>query len=394
MSSTPMNVRTLLDTVPHLGSGVSVLLRGERGIGKSAIVRQIRDVYAKRDSVDYEFIDRRLSQMTEGDLLGLPKIDKNVTTWNPPAWFKLACDKPCFLFLDELNRASHEVMQSAFELVLDRRLAGFELHPQTHVFVAVNVGGSYVVNDMDPAMLDRFWCVDLEPDVEDWVQWARSTKVDNTIIEFVAGNKVWLDPQEKSDLSSVQPSRRSWERLSNALKRANVTEEPTNPLYYSLSMGFVGVEAAIALQTFARDVYARVQPEEIMNTYSKKKKGERSPQEKIQNMQIDRVAALIDSLASYINENWALEDGKFKNDWKKVHTENLRAFVGDLSDELKYSVWSKVAEFGVENVDLLRHIHTAIGDIIIAIFKPANTNEAAVPEFVQKMNEQVAAKSK
>ena len=390
MSSTPMNVRTLLETIKHLGPEISVLLRAPHGVGKSAIARQIRDIFAERDSIDYRFIDRRLSQMTEGDLLGLPKLDDRVTTWKPPAWFMEACDKPCFLFLDELNRASHEVMQGAFELVLDRRLAGYELHPKTRVMAAINTGGSYVVNDMDPAMLDRFWCIDLEADVEDWTDWARKNKLDSTIIEFIAGNKIWLDPQKNSDLSSVQPSRRSWHRLSNALKAANVVNEPSNPLFYSLSTGFIGVEASIALQTYAKDIFARVTPEEIINAYSKKKKGERSAQEKILNMPMDRQAAVIDVFAAYLIENWKLVNGKMANSWKASHTENLRAFLNDLTDELKYSLWNKVAEHGVENIPFLTEWHKATGDIIISIFKPSNTSEGAViPKFVEEMNAKV-----
>lgn len=55
-----------------------VLLRGRHGIGKSTVVYQ----YA--DKVDMPVVERRASQMTEGDLVGLPIVDGECTRFNPP----------------------------------------------------------------------------------------------------------------------------------------------------------------------------------------------------------------------------------------------------------------------------------------------------------------------
>ena len=88
-----------------------VLLRGRHGIGKSTVVYQ----YAAQQGM--EVVERRASQMTEGDLLGLPSTDGNVTSWNPPEWYKTACETPVVLFLDEVDRATPEVRQGIFESV-------------------------------------------------------------------------------------------------------------------------------------------------------------------------------------------------------------------------------------------------------------------------------------
>ena len=65
-----------------------VLLRGRHGIGKSCVVYQFAA------AVGLPVVERRASQMTEGDLVGLPVIDDGAgtTTFNPPDWFKSACD--------------------------------------------------------------------------------------------------------------------------------------------------------------------------------------------------------------------------------------------------------------------------------------------------------------
>ena len=141
-----------------------VLLRGRHGIGKSTVVYQ----YAEQHGI--EVVERRASQMTEGDLVGLPSIEGNSTRFNPPDWFKAACDRPVVLFLDEVDRATLEVRQGIFELTDSRKLNGHHLHPDTLVFAAVNGGehgAQYQVGEMDPAELDRWTVFDIEPSVED-----------------------------------------------------------------------------------------------------------------------------------------------------------------------------------------------------------------------------------
>jgi MoxR-like ATPase len=69
---------------PILDNKFPLLLRGRHGIGKSQVVYQIA---AERG---LPVIERRASQMTEGDLVGLPVVSGDSTKWNPPDWFKMS----------------------------------------------------------------------------------------------------------------------------------------------------------------------------------------------------------------------------------------------------------------------------------------------------------------
>ena len=73
-----------------------VMLRGRHGVGKSQVVYQLAN------AMGLPVVERRASQMTEGDLVGLPVIDdvNGTTTFNPPDWYKTACTKAVVLFLD------------------------------------------------------------------------------------------------------------------------------------------------------------------------------------------------------------------------------------------------------------------------------------------------------
>ena len=58
-----------------------ILLRGRHGVGKSCVV------YQTASAMGLPVVERRASQMTEGDLVGLPVIDGECTRFNPPDWF-------------------------------------------------------------------------------------------------------------------------------------------------------------------------------------------------------------------------------------------------------------------------------------------------------------------
>ena len=121
---------TFTTVAPHiLDSKLPVLIRGRHGVGKSEVVYQIA---AARE---LPVVERRASQMTEGDLLGLPDTadteinGRKATTWNAPDWLVTACEQPVMLFLDEVDRATVEVRQGLFELTDSRKLNGWKLHP-------------------------------------------------------------------------------------------------------------------------------------------------------------------------------------------------------------------------------------------------------------------------
>ena len=237
-----------------------VLLRGRHGIGKSTVVYQ----YASKQNM--EVVERRASQMTEGDLVGLPSIVGQSTSFNPPDWFKAACDRPVILFLDEVDRATLEVRQGIFELTDSRKLNGHRLHPNTLVFAAVNGGdhgAQYQVGEMDPAELDRWTVFDIDPSVEDWLAWASDSEISEEVWNFINQNRIHLEHTDDFEPNKVYPSRRSWERLDQCLSQADLLKE-SSPALYNLTAAFVGFEAAVAFNDFITNYDRQVTTDDIL----------------------------------------------------------------------------------------------------------------------------------
>jgi len=247
-----------------------ILVRGRHGIGKSEIVYQLAA------DLGLPVVERRASQMTEGDLLGLPdNRDAEVagvkaTTWNPPDWFLTACSQPVVLFLDEIDRATTEVRQGIFELTDSRKLNGHRLHPDTHIVAAVNGGehgSQYQVGEMDPAELDRWTVFDIEPTVEDFLNWANG-KVAEEIWDFINQNHTHLEHKGDFEPNKVYPSRRSWIRLNECLVKGGLL--PRGELWlagkiHQLTRAFVGFEAAVAFSDFLTNYERQVTVEDILD---------------------------------------------------------------------------------------------------------------------------------
>ena len=255
-----VDFKTFLSIVPHIvNARYPVLVRGRHGIGKSTVVYQL----AKERNLPV--VERRASQMTEGDLLGLPKVSGRVTEWLAPEWLHKACNEACVLFLDEVDRATLEVRQGIFELCDSRKIAGYTLHPDTIIFACVNGGdhgAQYQVGEMDPAELDRYTVFDVEPTVEDWLAWAKNNVI-SEVWDFINQNHNHLEHKDDYEPNKVYPSRRSWERLSTCL--SGLPEVEFGNTLYQLSASFIGFEGAVAFNDFVKNYERQVTVENIVD---------------------------------------------------------------------------------------------------------------------------------
>lgn len=233
-----------------------ILLRGAHGIGKSAAPR------ALAKALGYPLIERRISQMSEGDLIGLPiqraientedyhpleftagdSLDPGTgmnsstsdfvptatTAFSPPDWFWQACTKPVILFLDEVGRGTHELRQAVMQLLDSRTLAGMVLHRKTILIAADNSGedenmASYNVQPMDPALLSRFCVFDITLTKDSWLKWANGrirpeiTKFIRTCAGNIANEPYFPLYLQSNQVNRVEPCPRSWERLNTIL---------------------------------------------------------------------------------------------------------------------------------------------------------------------------------
>ncbi len=264
-----LDVQELLETLKVTPPEQNIMLIGKHGIGKSQIITQF---YQKKKMKVVAFF---LGQMSDpGDLIGLMYQDQKTghSEFLPPYWWPTD-NKPIVLFLDELNRARPEILQSVQDLSLNKTLAGKKLPKGSIVISAVNEGEEYQLTDLDPALVSRFNLYEFAPTVEDWLLWANESGIDERVIVFIQKHNQFLDPEDliEDGLSSGSslkktPDRRAWEKVSNLIKPLKEISE----LHIKIIGGIVGIKAAMSFQKSLKTTL-KVSPDQLMLSFDKYK---------------------------------------------------------------------------------------------------------------------------
>lgn len=233
----------------------TVIMEGLHGIGKSNIVRQ----FAKENG--YHIEELFLSQQEVGDLIGIPHtVDEDgvkLTVWSVPIWLQrmrkaAAQGKHCVLFLDELNRAPIDVRQSALQLVLDRQIHEHELpvvdDTRTLVVSAINPADEYQVDELDPALLDRFLVIEVEPDTKEWLKWARDEKVNPIVRDFISEKPDRLHWTSADGKRGATP--RSWAKLGDFMDKI---DEIPEDILFQIMKGKIGTELGSQFFSFFKN---------------------------------------------------------------------------------------------------------------------------------------------
>ncbi len=265
-SPSPMNIslnaselKQLLELTPPTHN---IMLTGRHGIGKSEILRE----HFRRKELPV--VALFLGQMSDpGDLIGLPQKDEATgkTIFLPPAWFPTD-GQPIVLFLDELNRARPELLQTVMDLALNRRLAGRELPPGSRIISAVNAGEEYQLTDLDPALVSRFNIYHFRPTVGEWLLWAAQAGLDQRVIEFISTNSSFLDGDGTPDDSDLDktPDRRAWKRVSDIM--AGVKQ--LDAVHRKAIAGIIGLRAAARFHE-ALEATLRISAKDVLLHFNK-----------------------------------------------------------------------------------------------------------------------------
>lgn len=352
-SAVPVNIETFKAIMMNLSPDIAVCVRGRHAIGKSECVYQVAD------SLGLPVVERRLSQLTEGDIVGLPfmqgedkfnengeKISYASTQFKPCDWLIEACVKPVVLFLDERNRALEGVKQAVFQLTDSKAFYGNKLHPDTRIIIAENIGDDYQVQACDPAEVSRCATVVLDPDVGEWLKYVED-KCHIATIEFVRQNNNLLENLAVFEPNKKYPDRRSWFKLDAELQRLELFDEPDNPLFYAFCGAFIGVEAAQAFSAFCKDRDRQVSAKDILKDWKKAKK---------------RLAGKASiSNAAYVECVSKLTELLKKHILTDKEAEQINIFMHDCPPEPRMAAWSILQK----KVDNLFKVHPYIDNLMV-----------------------------
>ena len=316
--SVMINISELKQTLEFTPSTQNIMLVGKHGIGKSEILTSYFN------SKGMKVVTLFLGQMADpGDIIGIPskveQIDANGkatsrTDFTPPYWFPQD-GKPIVLFLDELNRARPEILQTVMDLTLNRKLAGKALPKGSYVISAVNDGDEYQLTDLDPALVSRFNIYEFKPTVEEWLNWAVSEHLDDRVVDFIQDNPTWLDGNNREYKGLDKTAdRRAWKHVSDVIHKVDTITD----IHKRIIAGIVGVGAAAAFIQSALQHNA-ITGKDLLLKYDKTIKT-------VEKYQLHEFAILNESVFRF------LENAELKKNEKKTVAENLGKYIDFLSN--------------------------------------------------------------
>ena len=296
-------LETLLEVTP---SWQNIMLTGRHGIGKSQILTNYFEAKGMR------VVALFLGQMSDpGDLLGLPTKDEATgkTTFMPPYWFPVD-GQPVVLFLDELNRARPEILQTVMDLVLNRKLAGRLLPEGSRIISACNDGDEYQLTDLDPALVSRFNIYTFRPSVEEWLLWATRKGLDERVVNFIQANPELLDcsgdTKEEQGLEK-DPDRRAWEKVARVMENISDPKQ----VHQKIVAGIVGVQAAAKL--FLSLQKGLLTPQELLADFKRAK-------QQLDKYQLHQLSLVNDTLCRFF------ETDQIETMERTLVRENLKAY--------------------------------------------------------------------
>lgn len=264
---------------------VNPTLLGTHGIGKTAIIRALEDR-------GYGIVTLIASQLDPTTIGGYPtKVptddgDVKMIYAVPDFVVKLrefaANGLKPLLFLDEFNRGDRFVENAFMTLVLDKEINGHKLPEDTFVVAAMNpeTDTDLGVSELTDPMVDRFAWLFVEPDANEWLEWADNAGVNQFVTGYIRKEKAALngfpltDEIKNNYLERIKPTPRSWDAVSRILNAVTLENGQIDQSRFvdalTLIRGLVGNEHALAIETHINDTdLALFTTDQILNADKK-----------------------------------------------------------------------------------------------------------------------------
>lgn len=280
----------------------------------------------------FVFTDQRVAQMDSTDLRGIPNMlnDKMLQTipldWivhftNPKA---LGC-----IFFDEINLAPPVVAGQCYQIILNRSISDRKIGDNVIIFGAGNRAEDKAYTfEMSLPLRDRFSEFELVVDLDSWVDWAISAKINPHLISFIRWKPSYLYNIEKIRNSSEKASTpRGVERAS---KHINDKDISSNFVHTLISIS-CGEAFATEFQAYVK-YYLELEWKHILEN-----------PESVANFSIDKNWAVSGGLAELYTRN--------KTD-KKLF-EKILAVIDNLKPEFGIVTFRYMKEYDPENFSTL-----------------------------------------
>lgn len=326
-----MNIREIKQALPLLLKHKIVpFFWGSQGVGKTSTMGQ----YCKENNL--QLVTLYTATQDVGDLIGLlVKDDKTGGVYHAkPNWFPT--EGKGIIFLDELNRAPQDVLQSMFSFIQKGILHTHQLPPGWHVVAAGNYQSDRfnTTDTTDAAWMSRFCHIDFTPTVEEWIAFTENKGMFD-IAGFIREQPSMLELSEKEggrlDTSFIVPDRRAY---TDGVGKLDIDDEVPDALRYELYSGMVGTAAAAAFMAYKNKKEKSLSLGQVLSSYDKIRNKIKEVVSNEENVRFDLLNQPIDELMVKLEANPQLLTSN-------GFLDNLKSYLIDIPKELSTKAFLK-----------------------------------------------------
>lgn len=247
-------------------AGKPILVKSGPGCGKSDIITDV----AK--ALKHDIILSHPPVEDPTDSKGIPWYDPEAKRMRfmPVGQIAkaLAATKPTVWFIDDLGQAAESVQKAYMQWLLAREVDGNRLPDCVTIVAATNrrADRAGVSGLLEPVKSRFATIVELEPNVEDWSEWALDHDIAPEVIAYLRNVQVdaLYKPEPTADIVN-SPCPRTWSHVS-AIMQMNIADTDVR---YAMFAGAVGPGAAVAFNGYLKIVSEAPSVDDIIRDPSK-----------------------------------------------------------------------------------------------------------------------------
>lgn len=244
-SNVTLTIKQIHELLLNVATVRPVFIWGPPGVGKSSLVEQFAA------SLGLECVALLGSQLAPEDLIGIPKIEGEVSRFYPPSM--IVRDREFVLFIDELNIASQEIQKAFYSLILDKRIGEYRLPAGSIIIGAGNrAHDAALAKQMPSALVNRMVHVHLRASHREWLEWAEQQSIHPWVLDYVRSRPSQLSTEVPPAKEEPFSTPRSWHAVSDALHAFGQDISPDH--LDALLFGSLTRDHAVGFKAFLKQI--------------------------------------------------------------------------------------------------------------------------------------------
>lgn len=180
-----LNLNQTASLIAANGHKRTVLVQGEMGIGKSSMLKELSRMFPDHVACYFDCTTKDLGDITIPDIA---KLDdgSGYVQYLTNEELGVHNHKPIILMVDEFGKANPAVKNALLRLLLERKIGGYTLHPESRIFGTTNLGAEGVGDMLLPHHRNRLTMVTArKPNHIEWLEWGISNNIHPTLLSWV-----------------------------------------------------------------------------------------------------------------------------------------------------------------------------------------------------------------